>query len=65
MHKADLLNEIKIMELKLHALKAQVSSEGPNIKGSTTTALYGLLKESEDITTEDIDAVKFKLKETH
>lgn len=64
MQKAELLNEIKLMELKLHALKAQVKSEDPEIKTHTTANLYGLLKGSEDITSEDIDSVKFKLKET-
>tara|TARA_B100000315_G_scaffold147013_1_gene136033 strand:- start:11693 stop:11890 length:198 start_codon:yes stop_codon:yes gene_type:complete len=64
MHKLGLLNEIKLMEMKLHALKAQVKSEESKIKTHTTANLYGLLKGSEDITSEDIDSVKFKLKVT-
>ncbi len=63
MHKAELLNEIKFMELKLHALRVQVESEEPKIKAHKTSNLYGLLEKSEDITPDDIEAVKFKLKE--
>ncbi|MDR4497823.1 MAG: hypothetical protein MRK02_07885 [Candidatus Scalindua sp.] len=64
MQKVELLNEIKLMELKLHALKAQIRSEEPKLKTHTTSSLYGLLKGSEEITTEDINDVKLRLKET-
>ncbi len=64
MQKTMLLNEIKLMELKLHALKAQVESEKPKIKELSSANLYGLLQGSEDISAEDIDAVRIKLKET-
>lgn len=63
MQKAVLLNEIKFMELKLHALKAQVEAEAPKIEAHTSANLYGLLKGSDDITVEDIEAVKIKVKE--
>ena len=63
MKKAALLNEIKFIELKLHALKTLVESEKPPVKVHTSEKLYGLLKGSEDITPEDIEAVKMKLKE--
>lgn len=62
MHKTMLLNEIKLMELKLHALKAQVES-AEQVKEHSAAELYGLLQGSDDITPEDIDAVKIKLKE--
>ncbi|HLE41963.1 MAG TPA: hypothetical protein VI956_10690 [Nitrospirota bacterium] len=64
MQKAELLNEIKLMELKLHALKAQVESGEPLIKKHSSANLYGLLKGCDDVTPEDINAVKIKLKET-
>jgi hypothetical protein len=64
MQKTMLLNEIKLMELKLHALKAQVESSGPKNKEHTAATLYGLLQGSDDITPEDIEAVRIKLKET-
>ena len=63
MKKTALLNEIKFIELKLHALKTQVESEKPPIKAHTSKNLYGLLTGSEDITPEDIEAVRIKLKE--
>lgn len=63
MHKTTLLNEIKLMELKLHALKAQVES-AEQVKEHSTAELYGLLQGSDEITAEDIDAIKLKLKET-
>lgn len=63
MKKTELLNEIKFIELKLHALKTQVESEKPLLKVHTSEDLYGLLKGSEDITPEDIEAVKIKIKE--
>lgn len=63
MGKSALLNEIKFIELKLHALKAQVEAEKPIFKAHTSANLYGLLKGSDDITVEDIDAVKIKVKE--
>jgi len=58
MKKTALLNEIKFIELKLHALKTQVESEKPLVKSHTVGNLYGLLKGSDDI-----EAVKIKLKE--
>ena len=64
MHKETLLNEIKLIELKLQALKTQVTSKKPKVKAHTSTTLYGLLKGSQDITPEDIEAVKIKLKES-
>jgi hypothetical protein len=64
MQKAELLNEIKLIELKLHALKAQVKSGEPMVKEHSSAHLYGLLQGGDDITPEDIDAVKIKLKET-
>lgn len=63
MEKAALLNEIKFMELKLHALKVQVETEKSIIQTHTSANLYGLLKGSDDITVEDIEAVKIKVKE--
>lgn len=65
MKKTALLNEIKFIELKLHAIKTQVETEKPLVKAHTSENLYGLLKGSEDITPEDIEAVKIKVKEPH
>jgi hypothetical protein len=64
MQKNMLLNEIKLMELKLHALKAQVDFGEPTIKEHSSADLYGLLQDSDDITLEDIESVRIKLKET-
>jgi hypothetical protein len=64
MGKGILLNEIKLLELKLHELKAMVAAGEPKTKSHTSANLYGLLKDSDDITTDDIDAVKIRLKET-
>jgi len=61
--KGILLNEIKLLELKLRVLKAMVAYEGNKTKSHASADLYGLLKDSEDITPEDIDAVKIQLKE--
>ncbi len=61
MSKTTLLNEIKFIESKLHALKAQIESKEP--EAPTSNSLYGILQGSDDITPEDIDAVKIKLKE--
>jgi hypothetical protein len=58
-----LMNEIKLLELKLHALKAKLLSGPPAGDSRTTADLYGLLKGADDITPEDVDAVKVKLKE--
>lgn len=63
MEKGVLLNEIKLLELKLQALKTMVTAEEIKTKSYTSANLYGLLKESDDITAEDIDAVKIRLKE--
>jgi len=64
MQKAELLNEIKLIELKLHALKAHVDSGEPQVKERSSVNLYGLLKGGDDITASDIEAIKIKLKET-
>jgi len=64
MEKGVLMNEIKLLELKLRFLKAMVTNTGGKIKSITLADLYGLLKDSEDITSEDIDAVKIRLKES-
>lgn len=64
MQKYMLINEIKLLELKLNALKAKVVSEEPEVKPHTSANLYGLLKGSEDITPEDIEAVKIKFEES-
>ena len=58
MEKGILMNEIKLLELKLRFLRAMDTNEGTKIKSHTSADLYGLLKDSEDITPEDIDAVK-------
>jgi hypothetical protein len=63
MEKGILLNEIKLLELKLHVLKAMVTAEEIKTKSYTSANLYGLLKDSDDITAEDVDAVKIRLKE--
>lgn len=64
MKKTELLNEIKFIELKLHALKTQVEFQKPPIKVHSTKDIYGLLSGSEDITPEDIEIVKIRLKES-
>lgn len=64
MHKTALLNEIKLIEIKLHALKTQVEAAELQVKEHSTADLYGVLQGSDEITPEDIDAVKIKLKET-
>jgi hypothetical protein len=63
MEKNVLMNEIKLIELKLNLLKAKITAEEAKIKTITTADLYGLLKNSGDITPEDIDAIKVKVKE--
>jgi len=63
MHKTALLNEIKLMELKPHALKTQVESAELQVKEHSAADFYGLLQGSDDITPADIEAVKIKLKE--
>ena len=63
MEKGILLNEIKLLELKLHVLKTMVAAEETKVKSHTSAHLYGLLKDSDEITAEDIDAVKIRLKE--
>ena len=64
MQKAELLNEIKLIELKLHALKAHVESGELQVKEHSSANLYGLLQGGDDISPDDIEAVKIKLKET-
>ena len=63
MDKGILLNEIKLLELKLQMLKTMTAAEEAKTKSYTSADLYGLLKDSDDITSEDIDAVKILLKE--
>jgi len=63
MDKGILLNEIKLLELKLQMLKTMTAAEESKTKSYTSADLYGLLKDSDDITSEDIDAVKILLKE--
>lgn len=63
MDKGILLNEIKLLELKLQMLKTMIAAEEAKPKSYTSADLYGLLKDSDDITSEDIDAVKIRLKE--
>jgi hypothetical protein len=58
MEKGILLKEIKLLELRLRILKAMVADEGTKMKSYTSADLFGLLKDSDDITPEDIDAVK-------
>ena len=58
-----LMNEIKLLELRLRMLKGMVLSSEAKTKSHTLADLYGLLKDSEEITREDIDAVKIRLKE--
>ncbi len=58
-----LMNEIKLIELRLNLLKAKISGEEVKIKTITTADLYGLLKNSDDITPEDINAIKVSTKE--
>jgi len=41
----------------------QVESAEPQVKEQSTANLYGLLQNSDDITPDDIDAIKIKLKE--
>lgn len=61
MEKNILMNEIKLIELKLNLLKAKISDGKAIIR--TAADLYGLLKNSDDITPEDIDAIKIRMKE--
>ena len=63
MEKNILMNEIKLIERKLNFLKAKVAGEEAKIKAITTADLYGLLKNSDDITPEDIKAIKVSMKE--
>ena len=63
MEKTVLMNEIKLIELKLNLLKAKITGDEAKTKTSTAVDLYGILKNSDDITTEDIDAIKVRMKE--
>jgi hypothetical protein len=63
MEKNILMNEIKLIELKLNFLKAKIAGEEAKTKTSTAADLYGLLKNSDEITSEDIDAIKVRMKE--
>lgn len=63
MEKTVLMNEIKLIELKLNLLKAKMTGVEAETKTSTAADLYGLLKNSDDITPEDIDAIKIRMKE--
>ena len=64
MEKGILMNEIKLLELKLRFLKAMVANTGGKMKSYNSADLFGLLKDSDDISPEDIDAVKIRLKES-
>jgi hypothetical protein len=63
MEKNILMNEIKLIELKLNLLKAKIAGEDAKTETCTAADLYGLLKNSDDITSEDIDAIKVGMKE--
>jgi hypothetical protein len=63
MEKTVLMNEIKLIELKLNLLKAKITGDEAKTKTSTAVDLYGILKNSDDITPEDIDAIKVRMKE--
>ena len=63
MEKSVLMNEIKLIELKLSLLKARIGGEKTRITAPTTADLYGLLRGSDDITPEDINAIKVRMKE--
>ena len=63
MEKNVLINEIKLIELKLNLLKAKIAGDEVKTKIGTAADLYGLLKNSDDITPEDIDAIKVRMKE--
>jgi hypothetical protein len=63
MEKNILMNEIKLIELKLNLLKAEIAGEDAKTETCTAADLYGLLKNSDDITSEDIDAIKVGMKE--
>jgi hypothetical protein len=63
MEKTVLMNEIKLIELKLNLLKAKITGDEAKTKTSTSVDLYGILKNSDDITPEDIDAIKVRMKE--
>ena len=63
MEKNILMNEIKLIELKLNHLKAKIAGDEVKIKIGTAADLYGLLKNSDDITPEDIKAIKVSMKE--
>jgi hypothetical protein len=52
-----------LIELKLNLLKAKIADGETKIKISSAADLYGLLKNSDDITPEDIDAIKVRMKE--
>jgi hypothetical protein len=60
MEKGILLKEIRFLELRLRILKAMVAAERTEAQFHTSADLYGLLKNSDDITPEDIDAVKIR-----
>jgi len=63
MEKNILMNEIKLIELRLNLLKAKIAGEETKIKTITTADLYGLLKNSDDVTPEDINSIKVRMKE--
>jgi len=62
MEKNIFMNEIKLIELKLNLLKAKIADEKVKSKTITAADLYGLLKNSDDITPEDINAIKVRIK---
>ena len=63
MEKNIFMNEIKLIELKLNLLKAKIADEKVKSKTIMAADLYGLLKNSDDITPEDINAIKVRIKE--
>jgi len=62
MTKDAILNELKLIELRLNTLKARLVPEPVSVP-RTSADLYGILKGSDDITAEDIDAVKIRFRE--
>jgi len=62
MEKNILMNEIKLIEFKLNLLKVKIVDEDAKVKTCAAADLYGLLKNSDDITSEDIDAIKVRTK---
>ncbi len=62
MEKNVLMNEIKLIELKLSLLKAKIAGDETKTRLGTSADLYGLFRNSDDLTPEDIDGVKIRMK---